>query len=258
MDVLLVEKENCICTLALNRPEKRNALNLELLTRLGDTFRALGKDREVRVVIIRGAGDKGFCAGFDLSEFDEELVAIEEGRSFINYATSAILNYPYPVIACIHGFAHGGGFGLASVCDFRITADTARFSVPTARIGGAWYPLFTLNLLHLVGVSKTKEILFLGRIFDAQKAKEIGFVDQIVAESKLLSTTYDLAQEIAKNSPITLSTLKAMLSKLLPQMPSGDATRALVALQLYAYKSEDAKEGARAFLEKRTPRFRHK
>jgi len=256
-EVLLSQKDGNICTLTINRPQRRNALTLELLYGLGDALHALEDDKDVRVVVLRGAGEKAFSSGIDLRDTvatDEMRVAREDNP--INYATDSIIAYPCPVIAMIYGAATGAGCDLAVACDLRIAADTALMGINPVRIGRVYPPAGIQRLINKVGLSQAKELFFTGRFLDAQRAKEIGLVDHAVAAGELQSFTYALAREIADNAPMAVSTTKAIFARLLKhQRLSSEDENEILALIDIVERSEDAREGRLAFIEKRKPRF---
>ena len=242
-EVLLTEKAENICTITINRPERRNALNLDVLYRLGDTLNALKDDREVRVVVLRGAGEKAFSAGMDIGGIPtvaEETV--KKGGNPIDYAMESIISYPYPVIAMIYGAAMGAGCDLAVTCDLRIAADTARMGINPVKLGLVYPPAGIQRLINVVGLPR---------------AKEIGLVNLVVPADELSSVTYALAREIAENAPLAVSTTKTMFNKLLKyQRLSAEDEVEIMALLDSVMRSEDAKEGPMAFIQKRKPAFK--
>lgn len=257
-ELLLVEKEGNICTLTINRPDKRNSLNPEILIRLGDTLNALKEEGNIRVVVIRGVGEQSFSSGYDIGRIPSGGSREETGprRNPLDYGMQSVLTYPYPVIAMIYGYAVGAGLELAATCDLRIAADNARLGITPAKIGVVYRPGGIQPFLNLVGVSHTRELFYTGRLVDARRAMEIGLVDHIFPPQELASATYDLAREIAENAPLSVSAVKITTSRLLNftrLSPEDEAE--LAKLQLQALRSEDLKEGQRAFLEKRKPKF---
>ena len=257
-ELLLVQKEENICTLTINRPEKRNSLNPELLLRLGDTLYSLKEESQIRVVVIRGAGEQSFSAGYDIGRIGGGEAREETGprRNPLEYGMSSILDYPYPVIAMIYGYAVGAGLELAVTCDLRLIADTSRFGITPAKLGIVYSHSGIRKIMNLVGVASTKELFYTGRLIDARRAREIGLVDHVVPTQELTSATYDLAREIAGNAPLSVSGTKTTISKLLNyQTLSSEDEAELRQLQSQAMLSEDLKEGQKAFMEKRKPRF---
>ena len=257
-DLLLVHKEGGICTLTINRPEKRNSLNPEVLLRLGDTLNSLKEEGEIRVVVIRGAGEQSFSSGYDISRIPSGRNEEETGppQNPLEYGMSSILTYPYPVIAMIYGYAVGAGLELAVTCDLRLAADTAKLGITPAKLGVFYHHTGIRKFLNLVGIAQTKEFFYTGRLVDAQRAKEIGLVDHVAPAQELASATYNLASEIAENAPLSVSGTKITISRLLSyQTLSPEDEAELQKLQTQAMLSEDLKEGQRAFIEKRKPRF---
>jgi enoyl-CoA hydratase len=174
----------------------------------------------------------------------------------MEYGMGSVRDFPYPVIAMIYGYAVGAGLELAVTCDLRLAADTARLGITPAKLGVVYSPAGIQKFLNVVGVPQTKELFYTGRLIDAQRAREIGLVDHVYPEAELATATYELAQEIAGNAPLSVSGVKATVSRLLRyQTLSPEDEAELGRLQAEAYRSEDLKEGQRAFMEKRKPRF---
>jgi len=254
-DLLLVERKGNICTLIINRPEKRNSLNPEIMHKLGDTLRALKDDSEVRAVVIRGMGQEAFSSGFDIGRISTGPGA-PRPRAVVDYGLESLITYPYPTIAMIYGYCVGLGLELAVTCDFRIAADTARLGITPAKLGLVYGHIGVQKLLNLVGLAGTKELLFTGRIIDAQRAKEIRLVDYVVPAADLETITYALAQEMGENAPLSLSGTKTIISTLLKyQKYSAEDMALMEGLIQQAQQSEDLKEGQRAFMEKRKPKW---
>ena len=252
-DVLLIEKQNHICTFTINRPESLNALNSEVLLRIGDTLNSLKDSSEVRAVIIRGAGEKAFSSGMDIGRASEGRA---NSRDALTYGTESMINYPYPVIAMIYGYCLGGGCDLAVSCDLRIAADTAKLGMPPAKLGGVYGTAALKRFIDLLGTAYTREIFLVGRQVAAHRALQMGLVNQVVPEKDLLSLTYGIAQEIAENAPLSVSGHKAVINKIsghLTLRPEEEEEIRLIMAR--AANSEDRKEGIRAFAERRKPKF---
>lgn len=256
-DLILVQKEGNICTLTINRPEKRNSLNPEALLQLGDALNTLKEDGETRAVVIRGTGEKAFSSGFDIGRIGSgSPEPAGPRRNPMEYGMGSVRDFPYPVIAMIYGYAVGAGLELAVTCDLRLAADTARLGITPAKLGVVYNPAGIQKFLNVVGVPQTKELFYTGRLIDAQRAREIGLVDYVYPEAELATATYELAQEIAGNAPLSVSGVKTTVSRLLKyQTVSPEDEAELGRLQAEAYRSEDLKEGQKAFMEKRKPRF---
>jgi len=256
-DLVLVQREGNVCTLTINRPEKRNSLNPELLLQLGDTLNALRDDGETRAVVIRGTGEKAFSAGYDIGRIGGSSPEPSgPRRNPMEYGLGSIADFPYPVIAMVYGYAVGGGLELAVTCDLRLAADTARLGITPARLGVVYSAAGIRRFLNVVGVARTKELFYTGRLIDARRASEIGLVDHVYPAEELATATYELAREIAGNAPLTVSGVKTTVSRLLRyQRLSSDDEAEITRLQAEGYRSEDLKEGQKAFMEKRKPRF---
>ena len=261
-EILLVRRNGHVCTLILNCPEKKNVLTAGLFVELSHKMREFSKDDTIRTIVIRGAGDEAFCSGYDISALTEDTAPDIRGIrsnpfSSFEMALESIMNYPYPVIAMLNGYAFGGGCDLAVSCDMRIGADHIRMGMTPAKIGMIYPPEGLTRFIQTIGLSKTKEIFFTGRVYDARSAKEMGLIDYLVPRAELESFTYHLAEEIAGNAPLSLKGIKRMLNLVLhrDQMAAGDRHEAEEILAK-TFNSHDLIEGRAAFLEKRKPAFR--
>ena len=252
--MLQVEVKEGVCTLVINRPEKRNILNPEIFSRISETLRAISEDRQMRVAVLRGAGERAFSAGFEISLLDNsDDSAIDDPLEDV---MQAIEKCTIPVIAMIYGYCIGAGCGLATACDLRLAADNTLLGVTAAKLGVVYPPGATIQLINVVGLSAAKELLYTGRLIDAEKAKEIKMVDQVVPSGDLATVTYNLAREIAINSPLSVRGAKNIISKIHTyQALSPQVREEFNALKKQAADSEDLKEGQKAFAEKRKPRF---
>lgn len=260
---LIIKRENHICTLILNRPEKKNSLSLELIQLLGSTLKELAEDEGVRTVMLRGAGDKAFCAGFDIgslptqskADADQRLKSLDQ----VEMLLQRLVSFPYPVIAMLNGLAFGLGCELAMCCDIRIGAENIRMGMPPAKLGLV-YPWTGLQrFIQRIGLQRTKEIFFTGRTYAGKRIKELGLVDYIVTGGELEEFTYAIAEEIAGNAPLALKGIKKVIN-LLMQSNRLDESQAREAQAIFSATllSEDMQEGQTAFLEKRKPRFKGK
>lgn len=232
-------------------------MNPEILLQLSDTLNFLKEEGEVRVVVIRGAGEESFSSGYDISRIStDSREETSPRRNPLEHGMASVSAYPYPVIAMIYGYAIGAGLELAVTCDLRLAADTARLGITPAKLGVVYNHTGVLKFVNLVGVAQTKELFYTGRLMTAQRARDIGLVDHVLPAQELAKATYDLAREIAENAPLSVSGTKATIARLLRYQtlcPEDEAE--LHKLQAQAYASEDLKEGQRAFMEKRKPRF---
>lgn len=252
-DVLLSEAKDYILTLSINRPEKRNSLNAAVLRRLGETFSSLKADGKIRVVVLRGAGEQAFSAGVDLrSDSGEEDLGMLLGK-----ATDSIVNCPCPVIAMIYRYAVGAGCDISATCDFRIADDSARMGINPVKLGLIYSPKSIQRFVNLIGVAATKELFLTGRFLTVQRAKEMGLVNQVVPADALPETVYSLAREVAENAPLAVAGTKFVISKLSHDQKLTPETEAeMQAVVDACQRSDDIKEGMRAFGEKRKPVFK--
>lgn len=260
-NLLLIEKKERIATIAFNRPEKRNALSPLLLFQFADKLKQLKEEGEIRCLVIRGAGDKAFSSGYNISDIPANLTP-EEAAAFtaqnpLQTALRAIPDFPYPVIAMVNGHAFGAGCELAITCDIRIAAEGARLSMPPAKLGVVYHWRGIMNFINIVGLAHAKEMFFTGRAYEASRAKEMGLVHYVVPFDQLESLTYQMAQEISENAPLSLAGLKKIFNQCLQyQKLSGEDEQEAEILRQQAFNSEDLKEGQQAFQERRKPIFK--
>jgi enoyl-CoA hydratase len=252
---LIINTREHISTIKINRQEKRNALNIatrnELVTALG----MLRLDKEVRVVIITGAGDKAFIAGADISEFEGRTALEQRTVMRSNRVFDAFEEFPKPVIAMINGFCLGGGCEVALSCDIRIASDTAKFGQPEINLGIIPGGGGTQRLTRLVGEGKAMQLILTGDMIDAQEAKAIGLVNEVVPLADLEKRTMEIAAKIAEKSPVALRMAKEAV-KGAARMNLREGLDHEIDLFALCFSSEDKEEGVKAFLEKRKPEFK--
>lgn len=252
-DIILCAVQDGIATITLNRPEKRNALNYETLQHLSDTLRRLDQQRDVRVVVLRGAGTS-FCAGRDLRQVGQEQATGCQEAVDIVEVFQQIERLRHPTIAMVHGSAIAGGCELALHCDLRLAAENARFGMPLARLGRVIPYDLAAKLVEIIGPANTRYLLLVGQPVDGAQALQIGMVYRVVPAGDLERVTYELARTIAANAPLALSGIKATIQRTLAlreQISHAD----LDELVRQASRSNDAREGVQAMLEKRPPVF---
>ena len=257
---LLVEREGHVAALIFNRPEKRNALTPDMLLKVYEVLGDFEKDDAIRTVIFRGAGDKAFCAGYDISAIptkgSPEVRAEPSNANPLDLALERIQEFPYPTIAMLNGHTFGAGFNLAICCDIRIGVEDIRMGMPPAKLGLVYHPDGLKQFIDVLGMARTREIFLTGRTYRGREAKEKGLVDYLVPGSELESFTRDFAAEISKNAPLSLKGIKKILNMLLRSGPLSEADYAEARrLMGAAFASDDLREGQRAFLEKRQPKF---
>jgi enoyl-CoA hydratase/carnithine racemase len=253
---LIVEKRGPVAWLTINRPEVRNALNLDVTKRLADTLASFSKDRAVRVIVLTGAGDRVFVSGADVREFRESLATPESALDYDVEAErlqTALRATPQPVIAMIQGHAVGSGCIVAASCDFRIAVRNAKFGIPVAKFGFIAPVPDTLRLVQLVGPARAKWLLMTGQLIEAPEAFAIGLIDEVVDTGKLRERVEALASTLAANSPLTIKATKEMIEQL--TAPSSDVRRGAPWYQ-EIFRSRDFQEGLDAFFNKRKPEFK--
>jgi 3-hydroxypropionyl-coenzyme A dehydratase len=214
MSLVTTSKSDGICTVKINRPDKLNAMNMDVAKELVNIFENLGKDDTVKVIILTGEGDKAFSAGADIEYMSK--ISPDESEEYAKLGqlvTATVENVKQPTIAAINGFALGGGCELAMSCDIRIAANTAKMGQPEVTIGipPGWGG--TQRLMRIVGIAKAKEMVYTGKMIKAEEAREIGLVNQVVELSTLMDETMKMAKTIAGNSAIAVRMSKAAINK---------------------------------------------
>ena len=259
-DKLIARKENGIGWVIFNNPEKRNAMSLEMSEATAAAMDGYAKDPEVRVVILRGQGDKAFVSGADISQFKERRSSMEQVRAaeaISERTNKAIRECPKPTIAMIRGYCMGGGLGLAVACDLRIASDDSRFGVPAAKLGVGYRFMGIRRLAEIVGPQFTAEIFYTGRQFSAQEALQMGLVNRLLPVGELDKYVMDYAATLAGNAPLTLAAVKKCLIELRKDPADRDLDRCQEMVEA-CFASEDYIEGRTAFMEKRKPAFKGK
>jgi len=256
-DKLIAEKEGAIGWITFNNPAKHNAVSKDMWDGLADAVDAFNADDDVRVIVLKGAGDKAFVAGADISKFEDERAseaAIEAYARSVTRGYNTVMASPKPTIAMIRGYCIGGGTGIAVCCDMRICADDAQFGVPAAKLGLGYSYEHIRKLVDLVGPSAAKEIFYTARRFNAQEAKEMRLANRVVPAGELESYVRTYAETIAGNAPLTVKSVKAIVGEIMKDPEDQDLE---LCKQLYdgCFDSEDYIEGRRAFMEKRKPNF---
>ena len=244
--------------ITFNNPEKRNAMSLDMWQGLGHALIELRDDPEVRVVVLVGAGDKAFVSGADISQFEKtrhNAQASEEYAKRSAAERALLADYPKPTIACIRGFCLGGGMQVAMLADIRIAAENSQFGIPAAKLGIAYGYDGLKNLVSLVGPSWARLLMYTGMRIESAEAVRIGLVDRVAPDNELWNATMDIARTISGNAPLAIQAAKITIAQVLKDPDKRDMD-AIKAIGTACMDSEDFREGRRAFMEKRKPRFK--
>ena len=257
-DKLIARKEGAIGWVIFNNPDRHNATSFEMWQSLALVLEDYVRDPAVRVIVLRGTGEKAFSAGADISQFKEKRSSEEAVKLYNDTADAssrALRECAKPTIAMIHGYCIGGGAAIAVGCDIRIASDTAKFGVPAAKLGLGYRFDGIKRLSSVVGPAYTAEIFFTGRQFSAQEALQMGLVNRLLPAAELESYTLDYANTIATNAPLTIAAVKRSLIELSKNPAERDLEHCQRMVDA-CFQSEDYKEGRTAFMEKRKPQFK--
>jgi enoyl-CoA hydratase len=253
---LHLETNGEVATLTIDRIAKRNALSLAMWRRIPDLISDVEKSTSARVLIIRGADDTAFAAGVDIDEFSRIATSEKLGWELmdtVHAAEQSIANCNKPVIAMIEGHCVGGGVELALACDLRFASQRSTFSIPPAKLGLVYSLSSTRRLVELIGVGKTRDLLFSARSFDAREAKEIGLVEFVLEPEEIIEATLRYAQTLSARSQYSIRASKKIIAAASRGELSPNAE--IQRLRGGAFVEDDLKEGMAAFFEKRTPKF---
>jgi len=259
-DRMIAEIDGAVGWMTFNNPDRRNAVSLDMWEAIPAILNQFEADPAVRVIVLRGAGDKAFVSGADISQFEQQRA----DQATIAYydrigetATDRLAASPKPTIAMIRGFCVGGGVGIASCCDLRIAAEDTRMAVPAAKLGLGYRWSGVKKLVDLVGPSHAKEIFYTARQFTAIEAYAMGLLTRVVPVDELESFIRTTIDQIVANAPLTMLAAKRTIDELVraPDQLDRAMCEELVA---ECFASEDYIEGRRAFMEKRKPVFRGK
>lgn len=252
---IIIEEENAIATITINRPKKLNALNKDTIQELHEAFKDLDADKSIKAILITGSGEKAFVAGADISEFAD--FSIQEGGRLAAKGQEILFdfveNLGTPVIAAINGFALGGGLELAMACHFRVASDNAKMGLPEVTLGVIPGYGGTQRLPQLVGKGKAMEMIMTAGMVDAEKALANGLVNYVVAQDQLIPLCEKLAGKISNNSSVAIKqAIKAINAGY-----SYDKNGYAVEIDAFGscFGTDDFKEGTSAFLEKRKANF---
>ena len=249
--------EGALGWIRIDHAERRNAISAEMWAQLADAAEKLDAEPAVRVLVIRGAGEIAFVSGADISEFESRRTGGPAAAVYENgtqRAFRALACVTKPVVAMIHGFCVGGGMATALAADLRYCADDAIFAIPAARLGLGYHAAGIEALSQLVGPSTAKEIFFTARRYRADEALRLGLVNAVFPKAELEARVRELVGQIAENAPLTVRSVKRIARELARDPAERDRAAIAESIQR-CFDSEDYKEGVRAFMEKRKPRF---
>jgi enoyl-CoA hydratase/carnithine racemase len=257
MSDILVQQDGPIATVVFNRPKMRNAISFAMWAEIARVTEGLAKDDSVRAVVYRGAGEQAFASGADISEFEEQR---KDRESSLRYgaqteaARAAIHDVPKPTVAMIYGFCMGGAMAVAMACDLRFAAEGSKFGIPAARLSIIYGADAVGQLVDLVGPAYAKDILFSARTVSDREALDMGFIQRLLPAGELQTYTYEYLRKVADNAPLSVRGSKLTVQATLEGLPA-ERRRQLKQLSQEAFESDDYREGTRAFMEKRPPRF---
>jgi enoyl-CoA hydratase len=257
---LRVEKRGAVGWIVFDQPARRNAINGEMWRGIAPAMKRFDADAEVRCVAFRGAGTEAFSAGADISEFEGKRASEESVGQYddlLDQVLHAIQGSLKPSVAMIYGYCFGGGVEVALACDLRYCAASAQFAVPAAKLGLAYNVEGHKRLLETVGHARAREIMFLGRRYPADEALAMGLVHRVLPDAELETFTAKAISDLCANAPLSIANTKTILEEYAKSVGTPDHERMRAAIERCA-RSEDYREGRRAFMEKRKPQFKGK
>jgi enoyl-CoA hydratase len=255
---ILRETDDGVGIITFNNPEKRNAMSLQMWEGIGAALIELRDDADVRVVVLKGSGDKAFVSGADISQFEKERHNAQASEEYSRRSAAQralFAAYPKPTIACIRGFCLGGGMLVAMLSDIRIAAENSQFGIPAAKLGIAYGYDGLKQLVSLVGPSWARLLMYTGMRIDAAEALRIGLVDRVLPNAELWDATMDIARIISGNAPLAIKAAKITIAEVLKDAGDRDM-EAIKSIGTACMDSEDFREGRQAFMEKRKPQFK--
>jgi enoyl-CoA hydratase len=256
--VLNVDKKGAVGWIVFNQPAKRNAINGDMWRGIPRAMAQFDADPEVRCVVFRGAGTEAFASGADISEFDKirsQQAAVAEYDDLLDEVLHSIQDSRKPSLAMIYGFCMGGGLEVALACDLRYASQSGQFGIPAARLGLAYNVEGHKRLLETVGHARAREIMYLGRRYNADEALAMGLVNRVFADADLEKETTQIIATLCDNAPLAIANSKTIIEEYVKSSGAADTAVMQAAIERCT-QSEDYKEGRRAFMEKRKPRFR--
>lgn len=256
-DKVLIDCNNSIATVTVNRPEKRNAMDIPTRKALYAAFEEVGEDDDIRAVVLRGAGEGSFIAGGDIDSFVEfdHMDGIEYGEKYAQGLYNYVADLNKPTVAAVDGYALGGGTEIALACDIRLATENAKFGLPEVGIGVIPAGGGTQRLVQVVGAGIASELILTGRIIDANEAKEIGLANHVYPDDEFDEAVLSMAEDLASKAPVAQRLAKESIRRSL-NIDSGLEYEQLAGAFLFG--TDDQKEGANAFLEDREPEYRNR
>jgi enoyl-CoA hydratase/carnithine racemase len=254
---ILTQRNGPVTTLLISNPARMNAMSRDMWMQLAEGIRAADADPAVRVVVLRGEGEKSFVSGADISQFEKmrgSADAQAEYEKAVNDGYNAPVQCSKPVVAAIRGICIGGGLGLAAACDVRICSDDTIFRMPAGRMGLGYGPSGVRRFVAMIGAANTTDLFMSARKFGAAEAQRIGFVSQVHAPDRIDAAVAEYVQMVAENAPLTLAAAKFAIREALKDPADRDTERALNMVKA-CFDSQDYREGRTAFMEKRVPQF---
>jgi enoyl-CoA hydratase/carnithine racemase len=254
---MIAEIDGAIGWVIFSNPARRNAVSMEMWQAIPAIFDSLEAEPAVRAIVLRGAGDKAFVSGLDISQFEDAFhssQAAERLEALSAAANRRIRQCPKPTVAMIHGFCIGAGMQIAANCDLRIAADTASFAVTAAKLGLGYPVASVARLTEVLGPTHAAELFFTARLFSAAEAERIGFLNRVLTAAELDAGVRETCQAIAANAPLTVSAFKQVMVRLAQAASEQDLAACEEAMKA-CFDSADYAEGRRAFREKRKPVF---
>jgi enoyl-CoA hydratase/carnithine racemase len=257
---LIVEKRGAVGWIVFNQPAKRNAINGAMWRGIPRAMAQFDADPEVRCVAFRGAGTEAFASGADISEFDEiraQKSSVAEYDGLLDQVLHSIQDSRKPSVAMIYGFCMGGGLEVALACDLRYCGRSAQFGIPAAKLGLAYNVEGHKRLIETVGHARAREIMFLGRRYNADEGFAMGLVNQVFHDAELDGEVGRIITQLCENAPLSIANSKTIIEEYVKAAGAPDEANMTAAIERCA-KSGDYQEGRRAFMEKRKPAFKGK
>ena len=258
--MLVVEKRGAVGWIVFSQPGKRNAINGAMWRGIPPAMAQFDADPEVRAVAFRGAGTEAFASGADISEFEQiraQKSSVAEYDGLLDQVLHSIQDSRKPSLAMIYGFCMGGGLEVALACDLRYSGASGQFGIPAAKLGLAYNVEGHKRLLETVGHARAREIMFLGRRYNAEEALAMGMVNRVFPDERLEKESAAILSTLCDNAPLTIANSKTIIEEYVKSSGAPDAARMQAAMDRCT-RSSDYQEGRRAFMEKRKPAFKGK